>query len=481
MVSSHLKMNFVGRTGELEKIRKQLDRSDSSIVLVYGRRRIGKTELIRTSLGERRAVFFEGLENRSKKEQLTAFIAQLNFQFREADLSGRKISTWLEAFELLHECLKAEPAHIVFDEFQWMANYRADVISELKLMWDGYLSKIPGTTLILSGSIASFMLDKVLNSSALYGRIESIVHLTEFSIQESNQFLESRGSREVWDARMLFGGVPQYLELASRSPSIGLAVKDLYFHPEGYLFQEYDRIFVSHFGRNPNYGKVIRCLSEKPYGLFRDELLRRAGVASGSSATSVLRDLEAAGFIRLEHPFDQKGRSRIMKYSLADAYLRFYFQFVEPNTVQIKQGNQESVYRSVIGSGAYHNWMGRAFEQVCMDHAHLLSKILGFDAVNYTFGSYFRSYQKKNPGVQMDLIFDRADHVMTLCEIKNQSAPVGLSVIAEVERKVEVLRNEFPKNTICPVLISFGEVTGEVVNRAWFSNIIQADDILKSG
>ena len=359
-----------------------------------------------------------------------------------------------------------------------MANYRADVVSELKLMWDGYLSQIPGTTLILSGSIASFMLDKVLNSSALYGRVETILHLTEFSIQETNEYLKNRGAREVWDARMLFGGVPQYLELASRLPSVGLAVKKLYFHPEGYLFQEYDRIFVSHFGRNPNYEKVIRCLSENPYGLFRDELLEQAGVATGSNATAVLRDLEAAGFIRLEHPFDQKGKSRVMKYSLADAYLRFYFQFIEPNTAQIKQGNQESVYRSVIGSGAYHNWMGRAFEQVCMDHAHVISRILGFSAVNYTFGSYFRSHRKKSPGVQMDLIFDRADHVMTLCEIKNQSSPVGVSVISDVERKVEILREEFPKTTITPVLISFGEVSRELENQAWFSNIILSDELL---
>ena len=468
---------FIGRAKEISLLRDTINSSRASIALVYGRRRIGKTSLITKALEHRSFLTFEGLENRSTKQQIEAFLFQLHHgQHPSEEL--KKAKSWREALMHLYQAVKSEPCHMVFDELQWMANYRKDMISDLKMMWDQYFSKLPGLTLIVCGSNASFMVKKVLNSSALYGRVDLQIELHPFTLGETAQILPEKGFAEQLDAHLYTGGVPKYLELLQGSNSNTIAMNQEAFTPSGYLVSEFDRIFLSHFGGNSNFKVLISTLAAHPYGLLRSDLIRLAGFKKGGLHTNHLDDLESAGFIRYSVPFDKAENSKLKKYFLTDAYLRFYFSFVEPARQQIKGGFADNLFMQISQSAAYYNWRGRAFEYLCLQHADVVARILGFPGINYRCGPYFRGHRDGKAGMQADLIFDRADNVLTLCEMKYSAATIGVNIIDEVEPKCNILRQLYPKKTIQKVLITVSKPSKDLQNHSYFYRIIMAEELL---
>ena len=467
---------FVGRTKELGQLRQLIQNNKSSIGVIYGRRRIGKSELIKKAFNQHSKLIFEGLENRPKQEQINSFVFQLRYQLgkEHGDIS---IKSWKEAFILLYEELKQKPVHVILDEFQWMANYRNEIVSELKLVWDLYISKIEGITLILCGSIASFMIKKVIKSSALYGRADLIIHLKGFLLPETREILADKGTQEIIDAYMFLGGVPKYLDLIREKPSVRLAIEELAFTETGYLTDEFQRIFISHFGKKRGYRKIIHSLAKHPYGLFRKQISEESGVDLGGGLTGYLTDLESAGFISSSTPFNKNKNSKLLKYRLSDPYMRFYFSFIEPNLKRIKSGSTSSYFAQLTQKGAFNAWIGIAFENLCIEHAIKISEILGFSGIDYSFGPYFCA-PGKDSGVQIDLLFDRNDKVITLCEMKYTLAPVGIGIIQDVERKVNLLRNKFKQKTIQKVLISLSPPTKDLIAMGYFFKVIHPESFL---
>lgn len=455
--------NFVGREGELATLRTMLESGVPGLAVIYGRRRIGKSCLIRRALEGRSALFFEGLEGQSKKNQINNFLTQLKYQVSH-DIE--RVSTWREAFMELLPALKKEPACIVLDEFQWLANYRSDIVADLKMVWDQYFCHIPGVSMILCGSIASYMTTKVIRSKALYGRTDRVIHLREFQLHETKQMLPDYGWTELIEAQEVFGGVPKYLELAKAYPSLYLAVEELAFRKNSYFTDEFDRIFVSHFGKNDDHRRIIESLADHPYGLFRKELAEQASVELGGTLFNHLRDLESAGFISSVHPIDKESNSRLIKYYLSDAYLRFFFAFIKPNLGKIRRG-QPVRFSTIVESGNFLNWKGRAFEQVCTQHAVRLAEVLGFSGIDYSYGPFFRARNRDLNGIQIDLLFDRADNVLSMCEMKSSRSPIGKTVESEIERKLNWLRTQFPKKTVQGVLIYDGELTEGLANSPY--------------
>jgi len=467
---------FIGRKLELKSLKAFLQKDTASIGVLYGRRRIGKSLLIRKALEGQRVLMFEGLENQPKSEQIKAFIFELARQTGCLSNAG-SIKTWMEALAALEPVLRKEPACVVLDEFQWMANYRHDLVSNLKMVWEQYLSRIPGVKLILCGSIASFMLSKVVRSSALYGRTDLQLRLDAFSLGEARALLCDKGMDEVIEAYLFFGGVPKYLDLLRSLPSIRVAVEQLAFEENGYFVEEYDRVFMSHFGRNPDYRKIIMTLSEHPQGLFRKELAAQAGLDLGGTLSTHLEDLESAGFLTSVMPFHKSANSRLIRYVLNDPYMRFYFAFIRPNLKRIHSRAQQNLFAGISQSGRYHVWRGRAFECLCMSHARQLAQVLGFAGIEFSSGPYFRSPSRDATGFQVDLLFARADNVLTLCEMKCSIAPLGMDVVRDVDRKVQRLQQEFPSKTIQRVLVIHGEPSGEVVRSGYFYRIVHADEL----
>ncbi len=473
-------VRFVGRASELRDLGGFLSKSGPAVGVVYGRRRIGKSLLIQKALEDQCALVFEGLENRPKKDQIEALLFQLARQAGSA-AAGVATRSWREALFRLHPVLQKRPACIVLDEFQWLANYRREIVSDLKMVWEQYLSKVPGVKLILCGSIASFMTTKVVRSSALYGRTDLELHLKGFHLGEASELLRGKGLDEVIEACLYFGGVPKYLDLVRDHPSVRAAVDELAFRENGYFVEEYDRIFTSHFGRNPDFRRIVSALAGHPGGLFRKQLVERAGLGVGGGLSEHLADLEAAGFISSAVPFDKDDGSRLVRYHLSDPYLRFYFAFIRPNLKKIRTAAQREMFARLAQTGRFHAWRGKAFEQLCIRHAWRIAEILGFSGVDFSFGPYFRAPSRDKSGLQIDLLFSRADNVITLCEMKCSVSRVGTSVVREMERKAEFLQRAFPSKTIQRVLVVHGEPTRDLVRTGYFYRIIRSEELMPSG
>jgi AAA+ ATPase superfamily predicted ATPase len=468
-------MMFVGREPESQLLATVIRSPEPRIAIVYGRRRVGKTSLIRAVVGKSPALFIEGLENQSKQAQITSFLRQVQEQIGK-DLGPA--DSWMEALLRLHRYLGKRRMVLVLDEFQWLANYRQELIGTLKMVWENYLSRVPGRTLILCGSIASFMTTKVLQGSAFHGRADAVIHLQGFRLAETAAMLKRRGFNEVLEAQCFTGGVPKYLELLSDAPSVQLGIEREAFSPSGYFVEEYQRIFVSHFGRNAEYERLVHALASSPYGLSRRELAADADVDEGGMLSQRLYDLEAAGFISSHRPLDKPAQSRLIRYYLSDPWISFYYAFLRTRIKQIRTGGRKDLFAAIRQSGAFRAWMGRAFELVCMRHAARLAELLGFAGIDYEVGPWFRAPRRNLAGVQIDLAFSRADHVITLCEMKRQTIPLGKSVIVEVERKAEILQAEYPRHTIQRVLVSDGPVSREVERSGYFFKIVQSKELL---
>jgi uncharacterized protein len=468
--------NFVGRHKELEQLMRTLDSSHPTISVIYGRRRVGKSSLIAKALEKRKALFFEGIENLSKKQQITNFCLQFTKQ------TGERIQkipdSWGEAFLLLEGPLKKTGMCVVFDEFQWMANYRTEIIANLKMVWDQYLSKIPGSSMILSGSIASFMLTKVVRSNALYGRTDRVIHLHPFQLSESKLMLPNYGNDELIEAQMLLGGIPKYLELIKNYPSLYLAIDDLAFSKDGYFVDEFDRIFVSHFGKNDDYRNIIETLARHPYGLFRKDLSEKAKSDLGGGLTRLLEDLESAGFISALRPLDKGPKSKLIRYILSDEFIMFYYALMK-NSHRLKSTQRSALkFTDIIQTSEFRSWRGRAFEMLCMSHAKKIAEKLGFSGIEYSFGPYFKSSSKSIKGLQVDLAFDRADHVLTVCEMKSSRNTLGGEVLTEIENRTVLLKELFPKKTIQNILLYTGTISKEVEYSPYIYMKIRADELI---
>jgi hypothetical protein len=295
-------------------------------------------------------------------------------------------------------------------------------------------------------------------------------------LAETRELLTGRGVDENVRAQMVTGGVPKYLRLLSEYSSVQLAMQDLAFTPNGYLTTEYERIFTSHFGKNPHFARLVRALAERPLGLFREDLARLAGVTLGGQLTQQLRDLESAGFISTVTPFNKSDESRYIKYFLSDAYLRFYFSFIRPNLQKIRTRQAANLFNGISNSGAYHAWMGRSFEYLCMQHADLIARELGFAGIDFTAGPYFAPARDGNAGVQVDLLFDRADDVLTVCEMKYSRHPPGIEAIEEMGKKLDLLTRIAGRKTLQPVLIVRGKVSQALTAAGYFYRIIDASE-----
>ncbi len=471
-------MKFIGRDREQKLLRAWEKRlPEGQLSVIYGRRRIGKTRLVQEVFGNSRLLRFEGLEGQSTAAQQRHFLDQLASLTGRREYAAIRSANWTEILEFLadyvaSEAKPSEPLILFFDEFQWMAADRVDLVSRLKFVWDNRLVGLP-VHLILCGSVSSFLVRKVLHSKALYGRIHLEIHLRPLNLPEVVPFMSRRSLREVVDLYMALGGVPQYLEMVDSAKSTLLNLHELCFSPHGFLVDEFERIFASHFGRNPHYQKIVATLARKP-NASRDALTRACKLASGGSLTQYLDELELAGFIERYVPVGRPLDSRINRYRLSDPYLLFYFKFIRPVRKQIKAGQDLPASRFLPEKKLFP-WRGIAFERLCLAHADLIAAKLGFSAVSYEAGSWF-ARADSSLGAQIDLMFIRADRVITLCEIKYRNGKIGKGAIAEVQTKVTTYPNRAGMS-IEPVLISASQVTHDLTDEGYFVHVLSLEDL----
>lgn len=468
--------SFVGRAYELERLAGIGNQKESSIIVTYGRRRVGKTELLEQAFRRRNIIKFEGIEGLSEAEQKERIMDQFALYAQDTMYAKMAIKSWADFFLLLVNKLKKGAWTLYFEEVQWLANYKDTFIAELKFAWDNYLQHNAELILILCGSSPSFMINKVLHSHSLYNRSQHEFPLKEFTIQETMFFLKRRSTREVMDAYLTVGGIPEYLKWINRDSSIFLGLCKHSFTSGSFFSHEYERIFTSAMAGNRNYKRIIEFLSLRKYAT-RNQLLKHLKLESGGVLSSLLKDLTMCGFIAKYTPYNLNENSLLARYAIADSYLQFYFKFIKPYETNIDNGDYNATPSLTLHTESLDKWLGFAFERFCRKNHVLFSKILGFESVRYKSGTFFnRLTCKQSPGYQIDLIFDRADKVYTICEIKYPRSRVSSKVIGDFEKKLSLFPNP-GKKSIQRVLIAPEGADKSLLSKGYMDRIITLDDI----
>ena len=431
---------FVGRKRELKQLEEAYCSKKSELVAIYGRRRIGKSALInRFSEAKHNRLHFEAIEGGDTKAQIEHFKATLATATQDRFINNMSFTSWHELFDFFTEKFVDKKNHdtkliISFDEIQWMALQKSQLISVIKYFWDTHW-KQNNIMLILCGSIASFMVNKVLKSKALYGRLSLELMLDGLKPQEAIKFFNARrGNEEILKYLLVFGGVPKYFEEINMNKSFNQNLNRLCFAKNALMLHEIDRMFYSQFREAGTYLRIVRLLKE---GLFTlKEIGEKLRISSGGSLRTYLQNLENANMVRQYIPFNKSLNTKTKKYTLSDEYLRFYFKFIEPNMSAIQLNESEHFFETVC-ENQFKIWSGFAFERFCIKNNHLLAEVMGFSKNIIRASPYFGKNDSK---FQIDLLYLRSDKVITLCEIKYYDTAVGTKVIPEIEKKASLLK-----------------------------------------
>ena len=467
-------MKFVGRKQELSDLTELYNSRESKLVVLYGRRRIGKSCLIDYFMRDKKHLRFEGLEQGRTKAQLAQFMQDLSKQTNDKLLKHVKPDSWELIFDYLTEFFsQSKETYILFlDEFQWLAANQTKLVSILKKYWDQYWSK-QNVMLILCGSVCSYMTKRVISSKALYGRINWEINLQPLNAAEANQLLdEKRNVDEVFRYLQIMGGIPKYLKEINTRKSFDQNINNLLFTKSGALVNDYSKIFYSQFKEYKTYENIVRYLKDQPRNL--DDIAKKLKVASGGGVKVYLENLESASFVTSYIPYNKNSNSKLKKYKLSDEYLRFYLKYVEPHLHLIKTNSTRDLFGQLV-KPAWSSWLGFSFENFCLKNAMHLAKIMGFDNHVIQWGPYF---QRDDKGFQIDLLYRRNDKVITLCEIKYYEKEIPLSVVHEVKTKCDLI--EIPKGyTLETALISKLGPVAALRELDFFHHYVVEEDFFK--
>lgn len=418
---------IIGRADEKERLSRILGSKSAEFLAIYGRRRVGKTFLIRNFFTDK-GVYFEltGEKDAVYKMQLENFHRSVQETFRP-DLPIKKPETWKEAFSILTTFIKAQSKKkqviIFFDELPWMATKRSGLIQALDYEWNSQWSHIGNLILIVCGSAASWILEKLIHAKGgLHNRITHTIHLKPFNLEEAALYLKSRGINlkpmQLLELYMVMGGVPHYLRQVEKGKSATQIIHSLCFKKDGFLFSEFDRLFKSLFDHSEVHNRIIREIVKKRNGTSREELLKATGFSSGGTFQKRLLELEESGFIDIFVPFGK--RKKDIHIKVIDEYTLFFLHWIAPVAKKRSIGYNPNYWLNVSKEPQYRIWAGYAFEAVCMKHADRIIKSLGIENLAGEIGTwrYIPSPKSKETGAQIDLLIDRSDNSINICEIK---------------------------------------------------------------
>ncbi|MEO7312529.1 MAG: ATP-binding protein [Chitinophagaceae bacterium] len=433
---------MIGRHREMVLFNAVLNGDRSEFVAVYGRRRVGKTFLIRTAFEGRFTFQLFGVANTATEQQLENFAIAL----KKVKKKGKAlpIKSWFEAFDQLADFLEKTTTakKVVFiDELPWLDTPNSGFIQALEYFWNSWASARKDIILVVCGSAASWMINKLINNKGgLHNRVTKRIKVLPFTLQECEQLVQSRKTvlnrYQIIQLYMVFGGIPFYWDEVSKELSAEQNIQQICFGENGLLRTEFTNLFGSLFSNAERHIAIANALAVKVKGLTRDEIIRGSGLPDGGSMTRLLTEMEENGFIRKYVPFEKKMRTSL--YQLTDHYTLFYLRFIKTTGYF-----DENKWLNMLDKPTYRAWSGYAFEQVCLYHVQQLKHALGIAAVDINVSSW-RSKTIEN-GAQVDLVIDRRDQVINLCEMKFSINPFL------IDKKYDaVLRNKmaaFKKET----------------------------------
>lgn len=410
---------LIGRKAEKEKLDKILQSGQAAFLALYGRRRVGKTFLVRQYLKPRIVFDLSGTKEGAKAQQL------LNFYREYLQRAGTKAemnlpSSWHEAFNMLAGYLYQLPQdgqkHVVFlDEMPWMDTPKSEFIPALEFFWNQHVSRMDNVLLIACGSASSWIRKNLIHArGGLYNRITHRIKLMPFTLHETELFLRSLGLElpryQILELYMTMGGIPFYLKEAEPGKSATQLIDDICFSPLGLLTEEYGQLYHSLF-RNAQYHiAIVEALAARPQGMTRDDLTKGTNIGE-AQLSKTLEELIECDFIDLFQPFGNKKKNGV--YKLTDLYSLFYLKFIAPN-----KGSSGKIWEQLSQQSTYTAWSGYAFESICAMHLPQIKSALGISGVHTKHGAWKFKGDATLPGAQIDLLIDRADHIVHLCEAK---------------------------------------------------------------
>jgi AAA+ ATPase superfamily predicted ATPase len=406
---------MIGRKEEIAELQQIVESKQSEFVAVFGRRRVGKTFLIREFFGNKFVFYHTGIANQDMSVQLNSFSKSLN---NYSKMSFPQCKNWFEAFENLVVLLKNSRVRgkkvIFIDEMPWMDTHKSGFVSALEWFWNSYCSAQKDIILVVCGSASSWIMSKIIkNHGGLHNRVTQQIYLKPFSLAECEQLFAENGitlnRHQILESYMIFGGIPYYLSLFQKRYGLPQNVDYLCFKDKGKLTDEFENLYASLFKNYDKHIAVVKALSMKSKGLSREEIVEGTKISNGGTLTKTLAELELSGFIRRYNSFEKKEKNAL--YQLVDFFTLFYFTFMHDKTV-----NDEHFWTNYIENAQHRAWSGYGFEQVCLVHLQQIKQKLSIAGV-LTKTSAWRSADKENP-VQIDLLIDRNDKVINLCEMK---------------------------------------------------------------
>ncbi len=424
-----MRQKIIGRKVEQELLKECHESKKPEFVAIYGRRRIGKTFLVKQFFKENFDFYFTGAYQASKKDQLFNFKMALEFH------SGKKRKTpqtWLEAFFQLQDYLSGggDKRRVVFiDELPWFDTPRSNFISAIELFWNQWASE-QNIMLIVCGSATSWMVNKLLgDKGGLHNRVTRSIYLAPFTLGETEEFLLNNNivfnRHQIVECYMTLGGTPYYLNMLQPRLSLAQNINKLFFEENGELKREFDFLFRSLFKESKNYRKIVEALSKKARGMTRQEIIKECKIPDNGNLSVVLNDLCNCDFIRRFSPINKKQRDSV--YQLTDLFSLFHLRYIKDST-----GMDETFWTNTIDSPSHRAWCGYAFEQVCLHHIKQIKKALGINGVQthicaWSMPATKDADGKHIEGAQIDLVIDRRDQTINLCEMKYSMNPFEIT------------------------------------------------------
>lgn len=407
---------LIGRKEEQEALSQCVQSNMAEFVAVYGRRRIGKTFLVKTFFKEKFDFYLTGIYNGTKAEQLTLFNKQL---CAYSNVLYPRVNSWLDAFEQLKHYLshiKKRKIIIFIDEMPWLDTPRSGFVRALELFWNGWADTKSQIKLIVCGSATTWMISTLFQGrGGLHNRVTKRIKLQPFTLAETEQYLKSNGivwnRYQIAEAYMILGGTPYYLQKLQKKYSLSQNVDYLFFSKNAELRDEYNFLFRSLFNDSSLYRAVVELLSKKAKGMTRPEMTKALNSPEGGAFSEILENLCNCDFIRKYVAFGKKERD--VMYQLTDCFTLFYLKFVKNSS-----GKGEHLWSNMTDSPTRLAWCGYSFEQLCLHHIYQIKKALGISGVQSAVCSWSAYPDKEHGGAQIDLLIDRKDQVINLCEIK---------------------------------------------------------------
>ena len=434
--------DVIGREREIKQLDKVKSSHKSEFVALYGRRRVGKTFLVREYFQYQFDFQLTGLAKANTKQQLVNFHAAIKRIWSASPDDFPK--SWFEAFQRLISYLEtineARKKVIFLDELPWLDTPRSDFLLALEHFWNSWATNRKDIILITCGSAASWMINELINEhGGLHNRVTERIKIFPFDLRETELLLKSKENvldrYQILQLYMVMGGIPFYLDAIAPDLSAAQNIENMCFRKGAILNVEFQNLYASLFKNAEKYEKLVIGLSRKNKGLSRSELTQITGLPSGGSLTRLLDELEESGFITRYAPFNKKSKDTL--YRLSDFYSLFYLKFIKENT-----NYDEGVWTNAIDHPSQRAWAGYAFEQICLAHIPQIKRALGISGV-ITQSSSWRS-NKKEDGAQIDLLIDRRDQVVNLCEIKYSINPYTItkSYADKLRNKIGTFKGE---------------------------------------